>query len=134
MEIIKISKKNLKELGNNLDGFYCGKDVYNYENIIYLINRLPYSNKEDIKGYRGEIIKEIKKLINYNNYDKAVKYSAKYNFISRLEELKNKDFFEIVTCQMAYSCGVYGNTAQLHKIEIRTEKNETEIFYTYYAN
>lgn len=134
MEIIKISKKNLKELGNNLDGFYCGKDVYNYENIIYLINRLPYSNKEDIKGYREEIIKEIKKLINYNNCDKAVKYSAKYNFISRLEELKNNDFFEIVTYQMAYSCGVYGNTAQLHKIEIRTEKNETEIFYTYYAN
>ena len=64
MEIIKMNKKNLKELGNNLDGIYCGKDVYNYENIIYLINRLPYSNKEDIKGYREEIIKEIKKMEN----------------------------------------------------------------------
>lgn len=113
----KLTRKQLKGLGENLVGYYCGGNVYNHENIIQYINS--------------------------KRYEELSKYSNKNNQIDKLKEhlqaITNTLDKYIITCnQIAYSCGTYGNTGQLVRYEIfdTTDNNDwilKDVFFTYYC-
>lgn len=114
--MIKLSKKELKELAQSLSAFYCGGNVYNHENIRYYV-----CNKD--------ITKLNEYTTNKNQVYELIEYLA-----SKTSMLKNNEFY-ITANQIAYSCGTYGNTAQLVKYDIVDSKEYTTIatFYTYYC-
>lgn len=91
MSSVKLTKKKLRETGENFNAYYLGGNVYDYENIIYYleqkqIENIDNNNSIELKNYI---------LINY-----------------KLEDIN------ISSKQLFYSCGVYGNNGQLHKISI----------------
>ena len=112
--MIKLSKKDLKELAQSLDSFYCGGNVYNHENITYYITH-----------------KEFDKLANYNL--PTLRGNIEY-MLNDLNINKEDKLSYIVTSSLvAYSCGTYGNTAQLVKYIIINQGGNDRTFYTYYC-
>ena len=108
-ESLKMSKKDLKQMSENLGAIYCGGNVYNYENTIHYINSLYYD--ENLSKLSEEILLEL--------------YYYKFD--------KNKHY--INSNQLAYSCGMYGNSGQLfkHTIYSRSDEKIIGVFYTYYC-
>ncbi len=115
--MVKMNKKDLKDIAISLSAYYCGGNVYNHENIAYYL-----SNKE---------------------FDKVMQYANANNEISKLIDKLNKlyylpkfnDNYSIVKNQIAYSCGTYGNSGQLIKYSV-IARNANEVistFYTYYC-
>ena len=104
----KLSHKALLSEGRRLNGLYFSGNVYEYENCIAMIQNL----REDKKQTRT---------------------SKAYNDI--LERLK-KDYptlKSISALQIAYSAGIYGNTGQLHKLELFDNDDDLlDILYAYY--
>ena len=105
--MIKLSKKNLEELAKSLDAFKVASNVYNYENTCYYIQHFDF--KEYQKELDKELISKIKKYIKINNYE---------NYI----QIKN----------IAYSCGIYGNTGLLSQVNIYKNNKIVNVFYIYY--
>ena len=93
--------------------------MYNHENIAYYISNREFSK---IVQY-GNIKNDISKLL--NNLDNIY---GLYNM-----EIENK--YSIVKNQIAYSCGMYGNTGQLIKYSVVARDTNEVIynFYTYYC-
>lgn len=102
---MKTTKKQLKELATDLNAYYLGGNVYNYENCIYYIN--------------------------HKNMLDNLKESTKNNEI--ITTLSNIDFDNALDKQLAYSAGVYGNTGQLHEIKLYKGDNVVDTIYTYYC-
>ena len=112
--MIKLSRKELKELGEILNNsFYCGGNVYNHENITYYITH-----------------KEISKIDTYNSN----LFMYLDNTLTEYLKDTNTNYY-IISNQIAYSCGTYGNTGQIVKYNIVNEKTHDIIdtFYTYYC-
>lgn len=115
---VKLSKKDLGNIGIAQDGYYLGGNVYNYENAIFYLEKL------DIEG--------IKKSIHATGTD--IEY-----LIKRLEKYDLSQV-AILTMQVFYSAGEYGNNGQMHKINIydkNVEKygkyNMLDTIYVYYC-
>lgn len=102
----KYSHKGLKEFGNYLDGFYINRNIYEYENILHDVqayfNRSSYKNHQ-LNEDAIKIAEHIKKMFP----------TAKY----------------AVAWQIGYSAGVYGNTGQIHRIDMQDENGKIgEVF------
>ena len=113
----KLTRKQLNNLAKDLKGFYCGGNVYNHESIVQYIASRHF---EDLEKYVHED-NQVKKLIDYLTINTS-----------------NLDNFMIFHNQIAYSCGLYGNTGQLARYEIydTTDKNDyilKDVFFTYYC-
>lgn len=117
--MVKMTKKDLKDLSISLGAYYCGGNVYTHENIAYYISTREFSK---IVQY-GNIKNDIARLL--NNLDNL------YN----INELENGNKYSIVKNQIAYSCGYYGNTGQLVKYSVIARDTNDVIynFYTYYC-
>lgn len=110
----------LKELATSLDAINLrecnlANNIYNYENIVYMLN---YWNTQKI----AENIKI------ENTSDKFKKLILDINRYEHLEKSgKATVYSEIV----AYSAGMYGNNGRIDKI-VLYNKNSTSIYYIYY--
>ncbi len=103
MNSVKLTKTQLKEMAKNLKGVYCGGNVYQYENGIFYLN---------------------------TNHAEETNTNIK-EYLANLEiNLKRVDF---LAYQVAYSCGTYGNSGQLHKVEIWQNNKVIHEFFTYYC-
>ena len=106
---IKLSKKNLQELANSLDCHCIGVGCYDYENqVSYLQGTV--SNNTNVK-YMNEDAKTIFEVIKRMYGDDAY----------------------ICLSQIAYSAGTYGNTAQLHKMEVMQNDHVMLTLFVYYS-
>lgn len=102
--MLKMSKRTLKELAKSLNAHYFTDNTYYYQNDVRYLEALRKSDHVSDKA--------IDPLI-----DELIAMGAKY---VRAE-------------QIAYSCGSYGNTGQLHKCTAVDEAfNPVEVFFTYY--
>lgn len=117
--MIKLSKKQLKDLAINLNAYYCGGNVYNHENIACYISAREFSK---IIQY-GNTKNDISKLINNLN--------EKYN----INKLEHENLYSINANQIAYSCSTCGNTGQIVEYAIISRETNEVIykFYTYYC-
>lgn len=112
----KITKKLLKEMGENFGGYQYGGNVYDYENAIHYIQNSYYTS---------EMIKE--KFVDNQYWNRK-----------DLRELvcKYKDLdCRMSATQLYYSAGIYGNNGQLHKIKVydKDYKDILDVFYIYYC-
>lgn len=109
---VKLSKKDLKETGIAHEAFYLGGNVYAYENAIFYlgIRDIEKLQKSSFKG---------------NDIENLIEYLKKYN----MEEI------HIMTRQLFYSAGEYGNNGQLHKVDILDRKTSEKLdtIYVYYC-
>lgn len=102
--MLKMSKKNLKELAKSVDAYHFTENVYYYENDINYLSRLQHSDHVTDKAL-DPLIDELLSL--------GVKY--------------------VSTEQIAFSCGMYGNTGQVHKCTaVDSAFNPIKVFFTYY--
>lgn len=114
---VKVTRKNLKEIASNLDNcYYITGNVYDYENIIEYIQNYNITSNEVMK---------------YMN-------SSKYKNIDELEYIicRNKDLgYKMNATQLFYSVGLYGNSGQLHKIQVYDKESNFQLstFYVYYC-
>ena len=117
--MIKLSKKQLKDLAISLNAYYCGGNVYNHENITHSISSRNFTQLLEY----GNTKNDISKLINNLN--------ERYN----INKLEHGNLYSINANQIAYSCGTYGNTGQIVEyVIISRETNEVIYkFYTYYC-
>ena len=117
--MIKLSKKQLKDLAINLNAYYCGGNVYTHENITYSISSRNFTQLLEY----GNTKNDISKLINNLN--------ERYN----INKLEHGNLYSINANQIAYSCGTYGNTGQIVEyVIVSRETNEVIYkFYTYYC-
>lgn len=108
---VKLSKKELKETGIAQDAFYLGGNVYNYENVIFYLEKL------DIEG--------IKKSVKGHDIELLINHLKHYEM----------DKIHIMTTQLFYSAGTYGNNGQLHKVDIldRSTSKKLDTIYVYYC-
>jgi len=117
--MVKLNKKQLKDLAISLSAYYCGGNVYNHENIAYYISTREFSK---IVQY-GNIKNDISKLLN------------NLNELYNINELENGNKYSIVHNQIAYSCNNCGNSGQIIKYSV-VARNTNEViynFYTYYC-
>ena len=108
---VKLSKKELEETGIAQDAFYLGGNVYSYENAIFYLEKLDLENLE--KSVKGN---DIGLLINHLKHYEM-------------------DKIHIMTTQLFYSAGTYGNNGQLHKVDIldKNTSKRLDIIYVYYC-
>lgn len=112
----QITKKLLKEIGENFGGYQYGGNVYDYENALYYIQNYNYGS---------DFIKE--KFVDNKYWNRK-----------DLRELvcKYKDLgYKMSADQLYYSAGIYGNNGQLHKIKVydKDYKDILDVFYIYYC-
>lgn len=111
----RITKTKLKELAKNIDAYYYGGNVYNYENAISCI--------ESCYTSIDRILEEFK--------------TSKYYNRDQLRELivKYKNLGYKMSCKyLYYSCGINGNSGQLHKVYVYdNEDQHIDTFYIYYC-
>lgn len=112
----KVTKKVLKELGEDFGGYRYGGNVYDYENAIHYIENSHYTS-EDIRN----------KFVDNEYWNRK-----------ELRELvcKYKDLgYKMSAEQLYYSYGIYGNNGQLHKVKVydKDYNEHLETFYIYYC-
>lgn len=117
---IKLSKTKLKELATSLDAINLrecnlANNIYNYENIVYMLN---YWNTQ-------KIAENIKIENTSDKFKKLILDITRYEHLEKLG--KANVYSEIV----AYSAGMYGNNGRIDKI-VLYNKNSTLIYYIYY--
>ena len=125
--MIKLSKKELKREAEREEAYYFTGNVYNYENVIYYLERLAWKTEAGKKTENKKAIKETKKelLKNINS-----KYFTSLQDIAKNIETIKHDSYKIE--QIAYSAGLYGNSAQLHSIKLYNKDQIVALYYCYY--
>lgn len=106
--MIKLSKKQLVELANSLGAYKFTGNVYTYETIVTCLSGY------EVAEYTLKASSDSKYLELIHNYNSIIYYKE-----------VNK---------LAYSCGLYGNTGQLHEFKIyeRATNKLLDVYYTYY--
>lgn len=116
---IKITKKNLKELGKSLGGYYCGGNVYTHENIEYYITHNDYK-KVFSAAPNNEKMVELANMI--------------YDYVKMNEDVKRFGERVYITSNLiAYSAGYNGNIGQIFKYDVVNDSKVIKTFYTYYC-
>lgn len=126
--MIKLSKKQLKDISKSMSAFYCGGNVYNHENITHWLSCGDFESIKKLENKNNDIIKLLNFLDNNYNLKKFYNYNNNNN-------LKGNYSYYISASQIAYSCGYYGNSGQLVKYNIINKVSNEAIFsfYTYYC-
>ena len=94
--MMKLSHKALKEMGKSLGGYFFDSNIYAHENRVHYATSIVCSWRQE------ERIAEAK-----------AHCSEMANLIDDVMKLGADN----ASCeQLAYSCGYYGNSGQLHKI------------------
>lgn len=107
----KLSHKALKEMGKALHGLYFDSNIYAHENRVHYLSSLPYAwDKEGMIADAKRLSGEMGALI---------------------DEIAALDCDSTRTEQLAYSCGYYGNTGQLHKIEYFKNGEPVKVVFLY---
>lgn len=111
MSIQKMSHKALKEMGKALNGYYYDGNIYSHENRVYYLSNIwrEYRKSERLEECRHHS-PEIEALA---------------------EEIAALDIDGSRTAQLAYSCGYYGNSGQLHKIDYFKDDAIVRTIYIY---
>ena len=126
--MIKLSKKQLKDLSVSLNAYYCGGNVYNHENIQYWLSCGDFESIEKLKNKNNDIERLLQFLNNTYNLKNLYNYKNNNNIIGNY-------LYCIIASQIAYSCGYYGNSGQLVECKVITKASNEVIykFYTYYC-
>lgn len=127
MESIKLSKKELKRRAELEEGYYFTGNVYSYENIVNYLNQLAYrtesghktENKERIKEIKNELIKNVN-----SNYFNSLK-----DIVKNIESIKHDNYN---MTQLYYSAGLYGNSGQLHQLNLYKKHAIIASYILYY--
>ena len=92
----KMTHKALKEIGAMMDGYYFDGNIYAHQNRVHYLASVVNSWRKD------ETIAEAKRHCSEMSdlIDEVLTYGA---------DTANYE-------QLAYSCGIYGNIGQLHKV------------------
>lgn len=109
--MIKLSHKKLKRLGNNLNGHYFDGNIYDHENRVYYLQTITFRKEETISH--------------------LVATNENSAFISLLKSIAALNPDSSSSKQLAYSCGLYGNTGQLHEISYYKHDNLIKTIYIY---
>lgn len=125
--MIKLSKKELKKEAERIEAYYFTGNVYNYENVVYYLQRLAWKtekgtktkNKKDIQNIKKELLKNIN-----SNY-----FTSLQDIVKNIETIKHDNYS---INQLYYSAGLYGNSGQLHEIKLYNKGNINAIYYVYY--
>ena len=103
--MIKMSHKKLMAYGKSLGGLYFCGNIYSYQDYIKMLQRLEEAEYTRNRTYM-DILKKLKK---------------EYPTLKR-----------IWATQVAYSCGINGNTGQLHRLKLYDEKDKLlDVLYAY---
>lgn len=125
---MKTSKKQLKKEAEWMEAYYFTGNVYSYENIVEYINLIARSTaedqpmnyiKENLESYIHEAFKNCKKEY----------YNSLKDLIENIKTIKHDN---IITRQLYYSAGLYGNSGQLHKIKLYYHEMIVAEYYMYY--
>lgn len=109
--MMHLSHKALKEMGKALGGLYFDGNIYAHENRVHYLSSLPYAF--DKKG----MIADAKRL------------SGELGAL--IDEIASLDCDSTRTEQLAYSCGYYGNTGQLHRVEYFKNGESVKVLFLY---
>ena len=104
MKSVKTSRKQLAQTALNLDATKLANNVYCYENAIHYLCMLQAHNK------LFEDNKAVEELISRYPNATCVTYS-----------------------QLFYSCGIYGNNGQLHRVDFYENDEIIGTEYVYYC-
>ena len=107
----KLSHKALKDMGRNLSGYYFDGNIYAHENRLHYLTMLPYY------ANRPERVAEVRHM-----------NPEIMGLWARLEALAPDS---TNYTQLAYSCGIYGNSGQLHKIDYYKNGEIVETVYIF---
>lgn len=125
--MIKLSKKELKKEAERIEAYYFTGNVYNYENVVYYLQRLVWKtekgtktkNKKDIQNIKKELLKNIN-----SNY-----FTSLQDIVKNIETIKHDNYS---MDQLYYSAGLHGNSGQLHEIKLYNKGNINAIYHVYY--
>lgn len=107
----KMSHRALKEMGKALDGMYFDGNIYAHGNRVHYLSSLPYAwDKESMIADAKRLSGEMGTLI---------------------DEIAALDCDCTRTEQLAYSCGIYGNSGQLHRIEYFKNDESVKVLFLY---
>lgn len=111
----RLTRKDLRKEAERLDATYFTGNVFTYENILEAMQAYFNSNKDT---YQMEIVPH-----------------SGYEYIKQLEKTYSPVRIEVK--QLAYCVGIYGNSGQLHQIDIYKSYYKKEVLtatvYTYYC-
>lgn len=124
---IKISKKELRRLGEYHEGYYFTGNVYSYENIVNYLTQLSWRTENGSKTKNKSRIKEIKKELLKNVNSKY--FNSLKDIVEKIENIKHDSYS---MNQLYYSAGLYGNSGQLHTLKLFNKENIVAMFYLYY--
>lgn len=124
---VKITKKELKRIGEDKEGYYFTGNVYSYENITNYLSQLAWRTEKGHKTENKQRIKEIKKELQKNVNSKY--YDSLNEIVSNIESI-NHDNYGIN--QVFYSAGLYGNSGQLHELKLYKNHNIVACYTLYY--
>lgn len=112
---MKLTKKKLKELAETLDAHYYGGNVYDYESAIDYICGIHVDSVE------------------FHQHVKSNEYYNRDILIGLVCTYKDAHYRMYAT-KIAYSCGIYGNSGQLHKIDVYDNDDKfINTFCVYYC-
>lgn len=92
--MIKMSHKQLVEMSKTLNAYYFDDNIYAHENRVHNLMSVVYYRERAIEDTKHEC----------------------ENFNKLLREVIDLNPTSVSSKQLAYSCGIYGNTGQLHKL------------------
>lgn len=110
-KITKMTHKALKEMGEMLNGYYFDGNIYAHENRVHYLSSVVCDWRKD------ERIEEAK--------------AHNHEIAALIDEIVSTGANEATTRQLAYSCGIYGNSGQLHRIDYTKNGEAVKTIYLY---
>lgn len=110
-KVVKMTHKALKETGKALNGYYFDGNIYAHENRVHYLSSVVLDWRKD------ERIAEAKKHCT--------------EISDLIDEIVATGANEATTAQLAYSCGIYGNSGQLHRIEYTKDGETVKTIFLY---
>lgn len=108
---IKLSHKALKEMGAMLNGYYFDGNIYAHENRVHYLQSI---------------------ICGWNREEEVENAKTHCSEISELVDNIRAIGADSVSCrQLAYSCGYYGNSGQLHRIDYIKNGETVKTLYLY---
>ena len=107
----RLSHKALKDMGKALGGYYYDGNIYAHENRRHFLTVAPYGLRRE--GWK----KEIERL--------------NPEIMPLVDDIIADDPDSVDYEQIAYSCGQYGNSGQLHRITYYRNGNPIRTIYLY---
>ena len=107
--MIKMSHKLLTQLSKSVDAYYFDGNIYQHENRVDYLMTVVYNPVLAIERSKNQ--------------------SELFNKL--LREVIDLHATSVTTKQLAYSCGTYGNTGQLHRLNYYKDDKCIKSIYIY---